>query len=371
MQKNSAWKFNIRSLGMVTPVGHNAKQSCTSIRAGISRFSESEFRIPDQKDHMFSVQCAAATGITDGHRRFLRIFRMAMMAFEEVILQSKMTEAEIRRSGLYLCLAEDDRPGMDNRAEQHLVKRMSEVLGLEDFSARSKVINKGHASVFFAIQEAIKDLEQNKYQFAIIGGVDTYLDELTLIWLQDFNFLKTDTHNDGFIPGEAAAFFVLERQRVAIGRKYTPIAKIEGGATSNEENSIYDEKPCKGEGLNQSINKTFLSLEDGGVQTGLVICDLNGQRYRAMEWGLATSRAFRESVLPFEVWHPADCIGNTGAAAGPINICHGAMALSCGYAVSPNILVWGSSDDGERGSVYLRSISKELETIEREKGRKR
>ena len=72
----------ITAVGMVTPVGHTATQSCASINAGLSRIAESfEFRVPDEKGHQVTVNCASVIGVTDGHRRFLRHYRMAVRAF--------------------------------------------------------------------------------------------------------------------------------------------------------------------------------------------------------------------------------------------------------------------------------------------------
>ena len=42
----------ITAVGMVTPVGHTADETCASFSAGLSRVAESpEFRVPDAKGH--------------------------------------------------------------------------------------------------------------------------------------------------------------------------------------------------------------------------------------------------------------------------------------------------------------------------------
>lgn len=356
-EKNKQLEIVVTGLGMVTPVGYNAKQTCASIRADIARLNESEeFRIPNEKGHMTTVVCGAVTGVTDGHRRFLRLLRMAKPAYSEVIVESKLSQDDINQSGLYLILPEQDRPGMDNRAEESLANRICDAIEIDEILSRTKVFALGHTGVFFALQEAMKDLTQGIYRYAIIGAVDTYIDEITLEFFQDFNQLKTEDNSKGFIPGEGAAFFTLEKHQTANERKITPLAKIEGVFTALEENTIYEDTPCKGDGLSESIQNTLSSLNDEGTQTGLVICDLNGERYRSLEWGLVLPRALGNNQIPITTWHPADCIGDTGAASGTINICVGVTALVRGYAKTTNILVWGASDDGERGSAYIRAV---------------
>ena len=347
----------ISSLGMVSPCGHNVDQSCATVRAGISRLSESsEFLIANQKGHRAPVLCGVVAGITNGQRRFLRHLRMAIPACKEALEKSAITQEGLTQSGLYLCLQEVDRPGMDNRPEQILAKRLARELNLGDLASRTQVFNMGHAGVFYALQMAIRDLVNGKYNYAIIGAVDTYLDEITLEWLQDMKRIKTDDNNKGFIPGEAAGFLVLERQETATRRGIKSLARLQAPSTATEPNSIYHDDPCQGQGLSTCIQNTFSVLEDGGRQTGLVVCDLNGERYRSLEWGLALPRSLSNVQVDIHVVHPADCMGDTGAASGIANICYTTMMINKNYTGLLNGLVWGSSDDGERGSVYLRAV---------------
>jgi 3-oxoacyl-[acyl-carrier-protein] synthase-1 len=48
--------------------------------------------------------------------------------------------------------------------------------------------------------------------------------------------------------------------------------------------------------------------------------------------------------------HPADCLGDTGAACGPIMAGLAALGIAGGYRRSP-CLVYGSSDDGPRAAL--------------------
>ena len=84
-----------------------------------------------------------------------------------------------------------------------------------------------------------------------------------------------------------------------------------------------------------------------------MVCDLNGDRYRALEWGLATTRAFGAIQGDLDFWHPADCIGDAGAAMGLVNVLWGIHGLRRGYSPSSKVVVWGASENGVRAAVGL------------------
>lgn len=347
----------ITAVGMVTPVGHTAKDSCAAIRAGISRIGESEeFRVPDVKGHLVPASCAWVSGIADGHRRFLRHYRMALRAFTETISQANLGGSDLKNSGIYLCIAEPERIEIDSRIQHQLISRICKTLSLPDLKSRTKIFSLGHAGVFYALQTAMVDLATGNIPYAIVGGVDSFLDEATLDWLADINRLKTDSTINGIIPGEGAAFAVVENRKTALTESKYSLARLDGIATAMESNGIYSDKPCRGEGLTKTLQLTLGALPDHGADTSVVVCDLNGERYRSLEWGLALGRALSAVRHSPAIWHPAASIGDVGAAAGPINLALGAVAVAKGYAQPEQVLVWGSSDDGQRGSVYLRPV---------------
>jgi 3-oxoacyl-[acyl-carrier-protein] synthase-1 len=345
----------VTAVGMVTPVGHTAEQSCVSIRAGLSRIAESpEFRVPDAKGHRVVAKCAAVAGVTDGQRRFLRHYRLAVRAFTEAVGKAGLDDADLRQAGIYLCICEPDRIQVDSRIQDGLMRRISDAIEVADLTPRARVLPLGHAGAFRAVQAATVDLAAGRIRRAIVGGVDSYLDEATLDWLVDIERLKTERTVVGLIPGEGAAFLILESRENAAARGATPLARIDGVAIAMESQSMFADTPCRGEGLTSALQQTLAALSDGGADTAVVVCDLNGERYRATEWGLTLPRALGVARRAPMVWHPATSTGDTGAASGAINLAFAAVAVAKGYARPEHVLVWGSSDEGLRGSAYLR-----------------
>jgi 3-oxoacyl-[acyl-carrier-protein] synthase-1 len=232
-----------------------------------------------------------------------------------------------------------------------LPKRIAECMGVTALEYHTQLFEDGHAATAHACHVAMVDLESGRFSRAIVCGVDSMLEEETLECLGESRRLKTAENPDGFAPGEAAACFLLER--AGSGRQIAALARLDAVATATEPQPIWSPEPSAATGLSETIGATLAQLDDGGARTGLIVCDLNGESYRGREFGNTMPRTMRAIAAGCELWHPADCIGDTGAASFALSVCIGARALERGYANGGGVLVWGSSDDGARGSLYL------------------
>lgn len=343
----------VSGVGVVSPVGHTAAVSFGSMKAGLARIAESpEFRIRDRAGKRVRVTCASVSGVTDGHRRYLRHYRMAVRAFAELVNCAQLDDVSLAQANCYLVVSEPERPGFDDRIARNLLSTITGALGFTR-TFRSTVISPtGHAGAFEALEAALDSIRVGRCERAVVGAVDAYLDEFTLEWLSDVGRLKSAENVKGFVPGEAAAFILVERAPAATARGACVLATPVGIGTAVEPNSIYAASPCAGDGLTSAI-RTALTRSAASVSPAVAICDLNGERYRAHEWALALSRCFFSSDPPGTLWHPADCLGDCGAAAGVMNLAFGSLAASRRHFGPSSVLVWGSSDDGQRGAAIL------------------
>jgi 3-oxoacyl-[acyl-carrier-protein] synthase-1 len=202
-----------------------------------------------------------------------------------------------------------------------------------------------------ALRKALALLQETDATSCVVGAVDCLIEYPVLAWLEEAGRLKTESSSSGFIPGEAAAFLVLERESQALRRGAPRLAEILLPSLAREEAPILSGKPVFGNGLAQSI-RASLSLAEAQVDG--MICDLNGEYYRMKEWSLALTKVFDGSVVVPELWHPAENMGDVGAASGIVFVVIAVRALARSYFSGPNVLVWASSDDGQRGSVIVR-----------------
>jgi 3-oxoacyl-[acyl-carrier-protein] synthase I len=66
----------------------------------------------------------------------------------------------------------------------------------------------------------------------------------------------------------------------------------------------------------------------------------------------------RQRKDEFDLWHPAECTGETGALAGVSIIALADAAARKGYAKGPRVLVHTSSDSGNRAALVLEFVSR-------------
>ena len=144
-------------------------------------------------------------------------------------------------------------------------------------------------------------------------GVDSYLNARSLQWLAQTWRLKTEQNSDGAIPGEAASAVLISSSR---SRGKTPFAKITGLGFGSEPAPVLSDEPLLGLGLTDAARA---ALDQAGVQMheiDLRLSDAAGESYGFREQSLALSRLMRVRRDKSPIWHCADCIGDTGAAAG-------------------------------------------------------
>ena len=170
----------------------------------------------------------------------------------------------------------------------------------------------------------------------------------TLGYLDQAGRLKTPQRARGLIPGEAAVALV-----VAAGRAgpRAPVRSMEcpilGIGHSIEARRVVDETPCLGDGLTAALRMAMGRIEWDAGAMGPTYCDLNGEDYRSNEWLLAACR----TAVPDSLHHPADCIGDVGAASFLLLL--GLAAADRRREGAEHALVWASSDFGARGAVCI------------------
>jgi 3-oxoacyl-[acyl-carrier-protein] synthase-1 len=360
-------KYAITGIGMINAVGRNAYQACASLRAGIARIVDIPY-FSYRTDRLETIPLSGCPiiGVTDGYLGLGRWTRLAVEAIKDLISNSALTIQQLHHSALFLGLPPLNRRGVDERINAMLGQRIGQWSKLEGLEDRTTTFAEGHASVARGIAAAVRALKSRTIQHAIVGGVDSLVEPDTLSEFFENKRLLTEDNPEGFIPGEGAAFFVLEPLGQAIQRQAAIMATLEAPFTAVEPVTIRSDEPPNGSGLGLAVRGVFDQLADQGERTGLIICDLNGETYRAREFGHTAARMLGNVKMDWRLWHPAEYMGDTGAAAFAVSVCVGARALQKGYAAADNILVFGASDDGLRGAVYLRAFSKDKPSEEQQ-----
>lgn len=344
--------LGITGVGLITSVGHDAASTISSLKSDITRMQE--VKLPAKGG--LPLVGAPIVGCSDTLLYESRLWDLAGQAAIEAIQYSNQAGLPLnsQKCGILWTMSEIERPGFTTRTTPEFKQQFLEQLGMNGKEIIWHEIASGHASGIVALQEAAKLIALGKVNFCLIGGTDSLLQLRVLRWLEPIDRLKTEIYTDGLIPGEAAAFIVVEPQTNIERRNGHALAWINGVGISHESATILSDQPCRAQGLTQALRSAFAesTVKSGEIQ--FVFCDLNGESYRANEWAITEMRVgFSENI---RLIHPADCIGDVGAANGSLLLAYAAVNIAEDPFASCNALVFSGADNGSRAAAILTHV---------------
>jgi 3-oxoacyl-[acyl-carrier-protein] synthase-1 len=332
--------LSILACGMTTAVGLTAPASCAAIRARLDGFRETRFMARGGEWII-----GAEVPLEEPWRGLPRLARLVEGPIRECLAATEVRPEEIP---LFLCVAEPDRPGRLGGLDRDLFAETSALLGVS-FDPRSRTVPMGRVGAAVGVKEASKLINEEGVERAIVAGVDSYLVAGTLRAFDDRGRLLTTANSNGFIPGEAGAATILSPGAIGTG------VAIRSLGLAVEQATIESEEPLRADGLTaafrQALTTAGLAMADVGYRIGTT----NGEQYWFKEFDLATSRLLRGRHRFMDVWHPADGIGETGAASMLCCVALAHAAASKRYAAGDPVLVSASNDDARRATLILSS----------------
>lgn len=338
----SAQPLAIMGTGLVTSVGLNAHAACAAIRAGITNPCETRFM---DKEGAWIVSHTVA--LAQPWRGREKLARMAAMVIGEALADTPREDWP--RIPTLLCVAERTRPGRIDGLEEQLLPEIRQLLD-GAFSSDSLVIPQGRVGVAVALLRARQLVYEADVPAVLVVGTDSLLCWPTLSGFEEQRRLLTNTNSDGFVPGEAASAVLVGRPAAGPG------LRIEGLGFAIEAAHVDAGEPQRGEGLSRAVGAALSDAQCGMHDLDFRITDISGEQYYFKEAALAFSRTLRQRKEQFDLWHPAECIGETGSAIGPATLAVADAACRKGYAVGPGILVHASNDAGQRAAIVTRYL---------------
>jgi 3-oxoacyl-[acyl-carrier-protein] synthase-1 len=327
--------------GMVTGVGLTAPSTCAAIRCAIDNFHETRFM-----DRGGEWIIGSEVPLERPWRGLPKLVQMVVPAIRECLSHAGNVGAA--SIPMLLCVAERERPGRIDGLEDNLYRQVVAELGVQ-FQSHSAVVPQGMDAGAAALIRARQLLYQEQVPLCLIVGVDSLLVAGSLAVFEERNRLLTSMNSNGFIPGEGAAEILVGRPT----KSNEPEILCLGIGSGRESATVDSEDPLRGDGLVQAFN---LATADSGRTLAAAdyrITDSNGEQYWFKEAALAVTRTLRERKEEFFIWHAADCIGETGAAAGLVALAVALVAARKGYAPGPGVLCHFGSDDGVRMALML------------------
>lgn len=336
----SGFPLAITSVGMVTGVGLSAPASCAAIRAAIDNFQETRFM---DSGGEWIMGCEVP--LEQPWRGKTKLIKMAVMAIRECLQDN--SQLNPKTTPLLLCLSEHERKGRVIDNDNQFFLDLQEELQLQ-FHEKSRIIAHGHAAMGVAMKHARRLIQEFNCSHILIAATDSLLVGATLAHFEEHERLLTSNHSNGFIPGEAGAALIVEPYR---GQKNQLVCT--GLGFGVEKAHVYSEEPLRADGLTAAIKEALFDAGHGESLLDFKITDISGEHYYFKEASLAFSRLDRTKRQEFDIWHPADCVGEVGSTLGLIMI--GVLKAACekAYSKGNHILAHLGDDDGKRSSMIL------------------
>ena len=324
--------------GLVTSVGLSTAAAAAAIRAGVSNAQVTRFM-----DWGGEWMVAHVVPIEAPNPR-AKLFKMAATAIDECL--ASVARESIAGTALILCLPEPSRPSAGNEVGESGIAELSNMVGAT-FSPHSFTIAAGRVGGLVGLHHARALLDEGKADAVIVAGVDSYVNWPALSHFENQYRLLTSKNSDGFLPGEAAAAVMVARPAPGTA------LRCEGLGFAKESATVGASVPLRADGLVEAIRAAARDAVCGVQDFDLRITALSGEHYYFKEAALAMARLVRDPMPDADLWHPADCVGEVGAAAGPLAMILAATACAKGYAAASRILCHLSNDGAERSAAFF------------------
>lgn len=341
--------LSLISTGMITAVGGDSAMCAAAVKAGIAGQKESGyFNKRNKPIRMASIPDGALApleeslapvlkGLSESHSYILRIASQSL-------LECLATFTPPDPVPVFMACPEVI-PGSAPRVHSGFIKHLQKQSQANIDVQASRLTFTGRPGGIEMIELAFKYLEATGRDFVLVGGVDSYrycLQQLGVLDSEDR--LLVQGALDGFIPGDAGGFLLLASPAAAQKYDLSPILNIAYPGNAQESGHRYSSEPYRGDGLASAVKKALSQAPD--AQVSAIYTSMNGESFASKELGVAMMRNQDRLAENTDIKHPADCLGDIGAAFGPVLLGLASKTRSC------SSLVYGSADGPYRAAVF-------------------
>ena len=332
--------------GAQTPVGRYVLAAAAAVRCGTSAYAQHPFMIDKHGEPMI---VARARWLDDNLSPEDRVGILAGDAVTES-LRPIVKELPALRRQLRIHFSFSAETFPNDEGSHRFLDRIATEADLSSYGP-IEAVAEGHAGGLLALENACRQLQRGEAQFCLVGGADSYMDPARLQDIDLAGRLHSAKQRWGFTPGEGAGFCLLTTGDTARHLRLSPLAEVLAVATAREAKPMGTDTVCIGDGLTAA----FRGVLDPKNRVSHSYCDLNGETYRANEFGFTTCRTSDCFDDASNFTAAAECWGDLGAASGSLSLTLALAAWARGYAKGPVTLVWASSAQAPlRGAALLR-----------------
>jgi 3-oxoacyl-[acyl-carrier-protein] synthase-1 len=249
---------------------------------------------------------------------------------------------------LHLALPAESEPRTHAIDAAALLAALGAASGIPVHARRSTAHAAGRGAGLVALAAAVERLRVGAEDLVVVGGVDSYYDPGLLESLDAAYRLHSLTAENGYLPGEGAAFLVLERSGRAAGRRAR--ANVLSALVEREPRPFGNAEPTQGLAISLAVRR---ALEPARAPVRWALTDVVNERHRIDEWVYASARAHRQLAPDARHDQPLLTTGDLGAASGVVLAALAATCWSVGAAPADQALVAVHGDDDTRAAALL------------------
>jgi len=338
-------RLAIRSVGMVCPVGLDAASGCAAIRARISRFEEVPFHDGAWQPIVGSPVPEIAPN-RQGWRRLAPLLTRAVLDCLEPAGAPTLTAG----GALPLLIAIDDpeRPDFPEDLPARLVAEVRVTLG-KRISDSPEVLAEGPCSFFRALDRARQVVAAGGGAGCLVAAVDSLLNGRALARLEEQGRLLTERNSDGVIPGEAAAaVWVTPADGCSAA-----LAEVVGIGFGEELSALEEDRPNVAMGMAQAMRQALADANLTLPEIDFRVGGMTGEQATFGEASTALARIQRVHKEQFELWGPAEILGDVGAALTACMTVVTAVGIAKGYAPGRRALLYAFAPSAARSACVI------------------
>ena len=236
------------------------------------------------------------------------------------------------------------------------------------------------ASSTSAICTALAELNDGKWQAIIFGGADSLVSIYTCMDLHNENRLNIVGKREGLVPGEAAAFVLLQSAESAMKNTTPALGYLRGMGIAAEPNARNADLEST-EGLSSAINQSLAQAGITATDVQGIVHNLGAETVQSLEWHHTTQAIWPRRVseqqrmavqngeieqaeIPDDPIPDIECpyqtMGEVGAAALPMQLAtalawikYDAHQARWGFPIRNHLLVCDTPDAAERGALII------------------
>lgn len=337
----------LSAVGVCTPIGLTALASHAALRARLDSFWLKQF----VGGHGEPIRVSQLSLLEEYMPRPERMLAMSAWAFEDIALP--MSIGTGARTAMALALPDADGSVIFDAGA--FVTQWTKMVRfrLPGAPGPVRVFRQGRSAFFFAVEHAVSLLTACECDAVLIGAVDSLCSPDVLMRLDNEGRLLRPARH-GTIPGEGAAFVLLERTRPRRASETPVLGRILRVSTAREPRHFLQDAPNTG----QALSAVFRQLRSRWAQRADILCTCEtGEPFWVAELSMAYLRNVPLMPEPFVRTIAAASFGDLGAAAGGVMLGMGVHTLvrlrrPVG-SPPPLLLLCGSADQGYVGACLV------------------